>query len=111
MALKDEKGRYHRITGMFFQYGKIEVRLAKNYDEEERREEPEEAKYFNEPGIVLPKELEDLIKTEVYKLLKAHKTNIRTVKIPAEYNKDGELVKEASEETTFDQPYINMIDC
>ena len=111
MALKDKKGKYYRITGMYFQYDQLEVKLAKSHDEKERNDEPEEANYFNVSGITLPKEMQDKIKEMVYPLLKAHKTNIQTIKHPAETGEDGEIIKEAYEETTFDQPYADFKDC
>ena len=111
MALKDGKGRYNRITGIFIQYGKVELRIAKNYDEEERREEPEEAKYYNVIGIDIPDEIADEIKAKMYGLLKKHKTNVQTVKVPAEYDDEGKLKKKATEKTSFDLPYKDMTDC
>jgi len=111
MALKDEKGRYHRITGIFIQNGYMEVKIAKNYDETERKEEPEEARYFNVSGIKLTEDQMNELLGNVYPLLKTHKTNIQEVRHPEETDEEGEIVKEAWVEETFDQPFKDMKDC
>ena len=72
MALKDERGRYYRIHGVFVDHGKIELRIARNHTEEERQEEPEEAKFYNESGIELSEELRNKILDLIYPELKKH---------------------------------------
>lgn len=111
MALKDERGKYHRITGMFIQHGKVELQMAKNYDEAERKEEPGEAKYYNEHSIEIPAELLDSIKASMYGLLKDHKVFDKEIKHSAECNEDGEIEKEAWVETIYSYPYADYIDC
>ena len=111
MALKDARGRYYRIHGIFVDHGKIELRIARNYTEEERQEEPEEAKFYNESGLVLSEELRNQILDMIYPVLKAHKTNVRTVKHPAVISDMGKVTKKAYTEELFDSPYLDMIDC
>lgn len=111
MALKDERGRYYRIHGIFVDHGVIELRIARNYTEEERHEEPEEAKFYNEPGLELSEELRNQILDMIYPLLKAHKTNVENIHHPAVIDKMGQVTEEAYTEETFDEPYKEMIDC
>jgi len=97
MALKNSKGNYLRITGIFIQHGKMELRLAKSYSEEERKNEPKEAKYFNEGGIDIPEELKDEILNKIYPILKKHKKN------------SG--IDNKTKEESFETPYGKMEDC
>jgi len=119
MAFKEKDGNfkglatdiYHRIHGIFIQHGQIELRMAKYTSEQYRKENPDDAEFYNVSSVALSDEVKAQILALVYPALKAHKVNIGTERHPAETDDGGKIIKEAYTKEIFDYPFADMIDC
>jgi len=119
MGFKEKNGRfkglttdvYHRIQGIFIQHGQIELRMAKYTSEQYRRENPEDAEFYNVQSVKLSDEVKEQILALVYPELKSHNVNTGSKRHPAETDDDGKVIKDAYTEEIFDYPFADMVDC